>query len=307
MTARTINALLFCVIAVAMCCVGGLVGLTGTAAACSAPVESPASTSTEPVVGYDDDQLSNAQIIAPVGADRGIPARGQIIAVAAAIGDSGLRNLGQLGAVGQPLGLFGRRPGTGWGSPAQLIDPVYAAGMFFDKLVTVPHWQTRTLADAAQAVEHSTHPGAYARWEPDATAIVAKVDTTTVGCNGGDGLTDAAERLPAGFSLSPDAPYSVGVAVWWALGQLGTPYHFGGDCTDPHAGTPVAGIADLKPGDLVFIPGSDGTMADPGHVGMCIGHGLLIQAPHTGDTVKLTHIQAWAAQIATIRRVANWG
>jgi cell wall-associated NlpC family hydrolase len=45
-------------------------------------------------------------------------------------------------------------------------------------------------------------------------------------------------------------------------------------------------------------------MSDPGHVGLYIGQGILIQAPHTGDVVKLTKVDAWANQIATIRRVA---
>jgi cell wall-associated NlpC family hydrolase len=72
-----------------------------------------------------------------------------------------------------------------------------------------------------------------------------------------------------------------------------------------HVGTQVAAVADLLPGDLIFIPGSDGSMSDPGHVGMYVGDGLLIQAPHTGDVVKLSQVSAWS-QIATIRRVVTW-
>jgi len=193
------------------------------------------------------------------------------------------------------------------------------------------------VTEAAQAVQASAHPDAYAKWEPDATALVALTVGMYGGCNGGDGMSSAGEALPADFTLPPDTPLPAMIAIWWALQQLGTPYTFGGDCADPHsgkpakqcdcsslvqqayriggislprvtddqqhAGTPVAGLADIRAGDLIFIPGSDGTMSDPGHVGLYIGQGLLIQAPHTGDVVKLTKVDAWANQIATIRRV----
>ena len=57
------------------------------------------------------------------------------------------------------------------------------------------------------------------------------------------------------------------------------------------------------PGDLLFIPGSDGTPTRPGHVGMAIGQGLLVQAPHSGDQVKISKISAWADNLSAIRRV----
>jgi cell wall-associated NlpC family hydrolase len=53
-----------------------------------------------------------------------------------------------------------------------------------------------------------------------------------------------------------------------------------------YAGTPVYSFSDLMPGDLLFTPGSDGTAADPGHVGMYIGSGLVIQAPETARTSR---------------------
>jgi cell wall-associated NlpC family hydrolase len=126
-------------------------------------------------------------------------------------------------------------------------------------------------------------------------------------------------------------------AIEWALAQRGTPYTFGGDCTAPHSGDPqhqcdcsslmqqayrAAGIAiprttaeqvhagtsvpspaDLHPGDLILIPGSDGSMADPGHVGMYLGSGLVVEAPKTGDVVKIIKLSAWINQIAAIRRI----
>ena len=138
-------------------------------------------------------------------------------------------------------------------------------------------------------------------------------------------------RVPAGPSPVAAA------AITWALAQLGTPYTLGGDCTAPRSGNPArqcdcsslmqiayrhagvsiprttteqvhAGIGvsaiDVAPGDLVFIPGSGGTRSRPGHVGMYLGGGLLVQAPHTGDVVKITPLSRWQNQIAAIRRVA---
>jgi len=66
-----------------------------------------------------------------------------------------------------------------------------------------------------------------------------------------------------------------------------------------NVGTPVASVADAQPGDLVFFAGSDGTAASPGHVGIYIGNGQMIDAPHTGTSVQ---IQAVGTPTA-IRRI----
>jgi len=342
MTSRAATLLVTVVVGSAMLCVGGLIGLAGGAAAC-APFVAPSAVTSgaapDLAAGYDSDQLTNASIIVSVGAGRGVPVRGLIVAVATAIQESSLRNLGDLGEANDhdSLGLFQQRPSQGWGTPDQLLDPVYASNKFFDKLLTVPNWQQLPLTEAAQAVQISAYPDAYAKWEADATALVALSVGMYGGCTGGDGQSGAGESLPADFTIPADTPLPVGIAIWWALQQLGTPYTFGGDCTDPHsgnpahqcdcsslvqqayriggislprvtddqqhAGTPVTGLADIRPGDLVFIPGADGTISDPGHVGLYIGHGLLVQAPHTGDVVKITKVAAWASQIAAIRRI----
>lgn len=68
-------------------------------------------------------------------------------------------------------------------------------------------------------------------------------------------------------------------------------------------GTPVPGPALLRPGDLVFIPGADGTPTAPGHVGMFVGAGRIVVAPHTGDRIKLQSLQQWVPVITQLRRV----
>lgn len=51
----------------------------------------------------------------------------------------------------------------------------------------------------------------------------------------------------------------------------------------------------LQAGDLVFTAGSDGTAANPGHVGMYDGAGGVIQAPHTGTDVQVTPLKDFGA------------
>jgi cell wall-associated NlpC family hydrolase len=69
-------------------------------------------------------------------------------------------------------------------------------------------------------------------------------------------------------------------------------------------GTPVYSDSQLEPGDLLFTPGSDGTAENPGHVGMYIGSGLVIQAPQTGEDIKITPFSGyWQESTVAIRRI----
>jgi len=177
MTSRAATLLVTVVVGSAMLCVGGLIGLAGGAAAC-APFVAPSAVTSgaapDLAAGYDSDQLTNASIIVSVGAGRGVPVRGLIVAVATAIQESSLRNLGDLGEANDhdSLGLFQQRPSQGWGTPSQLQNPGYAAATFYRHLRTVTGWQTLPLTDAAQAVQRSAYPDAYAKWEDNATRLV---------------------------------------------------------------------------------------------------------------------------------------
>src|SRR3712207_3574887 len=71
------------------------------------------------------------------------------------------------------LGLFQQRPSQGWGTPGQVQDPVYAAGTFYDHLVTVPGWDSGRLTDVAQAVQRSGFPEAYQKHEGAAVELTA--------------------------------------------------------------------------------------------------------------------------------------
>ena len=117
------------------------------------------------------EQVANAAIIAQVGRDRGLPDRAVVIALATAQQESRLRNLDY--GDRDSLGLFQQRPSQGWGTEAQVQDPVYAAGKFYDWLVTVPGWETGRLTDVAQAVQRSGFPELYQQHEAMAVELTA--------------------------------------------------------------------------------------------------------------------------------------
>ncbi|HEY4603929.1 MAG TPA: hypothetical protein VIH08_06290 [Blastococcus sp.] len=118
-----------------------------------------------------NEQAQNAITIAAVAHDRGLPERAVVIALATAQQESRLRNLPY--GDRDSLGLFQQRPSQGWGTEAQVQDPVYAAGRFFDHLVQTPGWDNGRLTDVAQAVQRSGFPEAYQQWEPMANELAA--------------------------------------------------------------------------------------------------------------------------------------
>ncbi|MEV7121229.1 C40 family peptidase [Kitasatospora griseola] len=306
------------------------------------------------------EQIPNAKTIQATGVAMHIPVRGQVVALATALQESGLRNINY--GDRDSLGLFQQRPSQGWGTPEQIMQPVYASTKFYEALQRVSGWQSMTVTQAAQAVQRSGYPDAYAKWEPLATALqqaiaplLAGADAgssaspspsapSTAGPSAGGGCATAGGdgsgfgpippgALPEGYTIPADAPPQVQTAIRWALGQLGTPYQWGGTCTDPHGSDPMgrcdcsslmqmaykaAGVTltrttytqvgegtavsatALKPGDLLF---TRGTAAVPEHVGMFIGGGLVLHAPKTGDVIKVSTLASWQPEILAARRV----
>jgi hypothetical protein len=129
-----------------------------------------------------DEQRENAALIIGVAKGMGLPPRAWLVALATAMQESTLRNLNY--GDRDSLGLFQQRPSTGWGTPAQVTDPSYSARLFFGGptnpnrgktrgLLDIPGWQTKTVAQAAQAVQISAFPDAYAKWETTARAAFA--------------------------------------------------------------------------------------------------------------------------------------
>jgi hypothetical protein len=139
------------------------------------PAEAPEAACEFPSTPHtwDSTQRENARTIVQVGVVLGIPEYGVVVALATAMQESKLYNLGDLGASNDhdSLGLFQQRPSMGWGSEAQVTDPVYATTAFYLALQQVPGWESMAVTDAAQSVQRSGFPYAYAQWETDATSL----------------------------------------------------------------------------------------------------------------------------------------
>ncbi|WP_194117720.1 hypothetical protein [Streptomyces hoynatensis] len=119
----------------------------------------------------EPEQAANASTIEAVASARGLPERAVTIAIATAMQESELRNIDY--GDRDSLGLFQQRPSQGWGSKEEILDPVYAAGAFYDRLVELPDYLTMPLTEAAQAVQRSAFPDEYAKHEPEAALLAA--------------------------------------------------------------------------------------------------------------------------------------
>jgi hypothetical protein len=145
----------------------------------------PGRKESGPVAGLSHVQMDNAKAIVWTGVDMKMPRRALVIAVATAMQESELLNRASevlpeskqyphqgTGWDHDSVGLFQQRTSAGWGSVAQLMDPAYASQAFYRALMQVPGWQQMRLTDAAQTVQVSAFPEAYAKHEPRATQIV---------------------------------------------------------------------------------------------------------------------------------------
>jgi hypothetical protein len=188
MTGRALAGIVSGLFLVVAICVGGLsIGAASIAlAACANPQPDPSNGSPGPAnpalaslsgTTWTGEQIGNAATIVAEGTRLHVPPRGWIIAVAVAMQESRLRNLNDLGEANDhdSLGLFQQRPSQGWGTPAQILDPRYAARKFYQRLTDVPGWQDLPLTVAGQRVQISAYPDAYAKWEDDAVAVVNAV------------------------------------------------------------------------------------------------------------------------------------
>lgn len=116
-------------------------------------------------------QARNASLISAIAVHRGMPAHAATIALAAALQESKLYNL--RGGDRDSLGLFQQRPSQGWGTPREILDPVHATNAFYDALAQVPGYASMPVTVAAQRVQRSGYPSAYAVYEPDARALAS--------------------------------------------------------------------------------------------------------------------------------------
>jgi LysM repeat protein len=121
------------------------------------------------------EQEGNARIIIQVGREQGVPDYGIVIALATAMQESSLRNIDY--GDRDSVGLFQQRTSTGWGTIAEIMDPYRSASLFYQGrsgytrgLLDIAGWQSMALTVAAQKVQISAYPNAYAKWETSARA-----------------------------------------------------------------------------------------------------------------------------------------
>ncbi|GHJ56440.1 hypothetical protein ACH47V_05265 [Micromonospora chersina] len=126
-------------------------------------------------IDLNDEQLANAKAIIAATKKAGLPERAAVISIATSLQESKLENLGHLGDANDhdSLGLFQQRPSSGWGTPEQITNPEYSTLAFLKGLKQVDGWQDMPLTEAAQTVQVSAYPDAYAQWEQQAADIVA--------------------------------------------------------------------------------------------------------------------------------------
>jgi len=151
----------------------------------SNPRPYPKPDKPRPVGGLTQTQMDYAAIIVDAGRQMQLPTRAYVVAIATSLQESKLLNLANwsvpeslnwahdgVGGDHDSVGLFQQRPSSGWGMVEELMDPASSARKFYQALVNVVGWQGMTVAAAAQAVQVSAFPDAYAQREALATLIV---------------------------------------------------------------------------------------------------------------------------------------
>lgn len=280
--------------------------------------------------GMDAEQMANVQTIAAVGRRLNVPPKGLVIAVATAMQESTLHNVPY--GDRDSLGLFQQR--DPWGSRAERLDPATAAELFFSGgrggqpgLLSIANYLTMTVAEAAQAVQRSQFPDAYAKWEPLATRLLGLPAVEAATCASG---------VTGGGSSA-----IVAAAMKW----IGTPYSWGGgslegptlgiesgadtvgfDCsgltryavyqatgrviprvaTDQAAALTPVPIDQIQAGDLLFFHNRFDPPGVYHHVGIADGQGGMIHAPTTGALVEVVqgvlNNAYWSSDLAVVGR-----
>jgi cell wall-associated NlpC family hydrolase len=284
-------------------------GLPGVV--CAPPGGSPG----DGVAGFAGAQLANAAAIVKAGAEVGAPQRAQVIAIATAMQESTLSMYAnstvpesltlpheKVGNDHDSVGLFQQR--ASWGPLDVRMNANASAKLFYEKLLALPGWESMPLTEAAQSVQVSALPDAYARWEEPANAVVGSV--AGIVCTGAPGNGVLAPNPQAQIVIDR-AMSQQGQPYVWAGGNAKGPTLGGFDCSGlmvyafagagvnvPHQTQSIwsafqPAITDptqVQPGDMVLFS-SNGQANGIHHVGLYLGDGRMVHAPETGDVVKV--------------------
>jgi cell wall-associated NlpC family hydrolase len=247
-----------------------------------------------------DEQKRNAATIIAVGKEMGLPSRAWLVALATAMQESTLRNIDY--GDRDSLGLFQQRPSQGWGSPAEVTDPQYSARKFYDALQGSGNWEAKPVTKAAQDVQRSAFPNAYAKWEGLAAQLVGTIADVPdpSGCGSGSA------SLPVGVART---------AIDAALKEVGKPYVWGAEGPDTYdcsglmqwaynlaginlprvsrdqfrAGGHVP-VREAQPGDLMFYATDRSDPTTIHHVFLYMGDGQMVEAPYSGQNVRVQKV-----------------
>jgi hypothetical protein len=243
-----------------------VVTLSGGSAVLAPSSTAPAAAGCAVTVGtlhLNPEQAANAQTIVDVGARMGIPPQGRVVALATALQESTLVNVNHGDAAGpDSRGLFQQR--ASWGSEAQRMDPATSAALFYRALLAVPGWEALPVTVAAQRVQSSARPDAYAKWEAQARAIVGAPQQPCQAPSVVAGQAVAFSGSSTGCTV-PD-PSGTGGCVTPALAYLlrqvsATFPHRPVSCWDAHAWNPTSDHPKGKACDFTF--GTLGVMPGP--------------------------------------------
>ncbi|MFY1670584.1 hypothetical protein ACN27G_11555 [Plantactinospora sp. WMMB334] len=132
-------------------------------------------------IDISPERAASVEAIVAATKKAGLDERAAVIAVGTSLQESKLENLGHLGDRNDhdSQGLFQQRPSSGWGTVEQITDPEYATTAFLKGLRQVDGWHELPLTVAAQKVQVSAYPDAYAKWEDQAADLVADAWTTS--------------------------------------------------------------------------------------------------------------------------------
>jgi len=160
-----------------------------------------------------NERMANAATIAAVARAKNLTEQATIVALATAQQESKIRNLDY--GDSDSVGLFQQRTSQGWGTIAQIEDPVYASWKFFHALLNVDGWQKKDVGTAAQAVQNSADRSgkSYLQWEQMATILATTLDGkpgTALTCRYDD--PKLAAETPGGDGMTPRAS-AVGAAL----------------------------------------------------------------------------------------------
>lgn len=240
-------------------------------------------------VSLDLEQAGNAATIASVSVRRDLPARAATIALATAYQESDLRNLDY--GDRDSLGLFQQRPSQGWGSAEQVLDTGYATNAFYDALVRLEGYAAMPVTEAAQAVQRSGFPQAYAAHEADARVLAS---TLTGYSPAGFSCTVRPSSLPAEEigprGLTPRAA-AVADTLEGAFGNLPLGGFAPGGVDSGH--TEGSAHYDARAVDVFFRP-----YGDPGQRrrGWAAAHWLVARADRLGVATVIYDERIWSAR-----------